>query len=123
MVSSIDWNSASCHSVPASGPGCSAAEVTEATSSASVEDTAMNSLLKKQECSFLIELLQQRESGNPKNNGSRWTRTLQPYYQPTKKSDQKATLHELADRYGVSAERIRQIEKSAMNRLKSQLAA
>ena len=37
--------------------------------------------------------------------------------------EQKATLHELADRYGVSAERIRQIEKSAMKRLKSQLAA
>lgn len=37
--------------------------------------------------------------------------------------DQKATLHELADQYGVSAERIRQIEKSAMNKLKSQLAA
>ncbi len=37
--------------------------------------------------------------------------------------DQKATLHELADQYGVSAERIRQIEKSAMQKLKSQLAA
>lgn len=38
-------------------------------------------------------------------------------------SDKKATLHELADEYGVSAERIRQIEKAAMTKLKSQLAA
>jgi len=30
----------------------------------------------------------------------------------------KATLHELADRYGVSAERIRQIEKSAFGKMK-----
>lgn len=37
--------------------------------------------------------------------------------------EQKSTLHELADRYGVSAERIRQIEKSAMSKLKGQLAA
>ena len=34
-------------------------------------------------------------------------------------SEQKATLHELADRYGVSAERIRQIEKNAMKKLKA----
>ena len=32
--------------------------------------------------------------------------------------DEKATLHELADKYGVSAERIRQLEKNAMNKLK-----
>ncbi len=38
-------------------------------------------------------------------------------------SDNKATLHELAARFQVSAERIRQIEKSALNKLKSQLAA
>lgn len=37
--------------------------------------------------------------------------------------ENKSTLHELADRYQVSAERIRQIEKSAMNKLKAQLAA
>lgn len=33
-------------------------------------------------------------------------------------SDEKATLHELADKYGVSAERIRQLEKNAMNKVK-----
>jgi RNA polymerase sigma-32 factor len=38
-------------------------------------------------------------------------------------ADAKATLHELAAEYGVSAERIRQIEVAAMKRLKSALAA
>ena len=33
--------------------------------------------------------------------------------------DQKATLHDLADEYEVSAERIRQIESSALKKLKS----
>lgn len=33
-------------------------------------------------------------------------------------SDNKATLHELADKYEVSAERIRQLEKNAMNKVK-----
>jgi RNA polymerase sigma-32 factor len=34
-------------------------------------------------------------------------------------SDDKATLHELADQYGVSAERIRQIENNAIKKLRS----
>ena len=34
-------------------------------------------------------------------------------------TEQKATLHELADKYGVSAERIRQIEKNAIAKLKT----
>lgn len=38
-------------------------------------------------------------------------------------SENKMTLHELADRYDVSAERIRQIEKAAMGKLKAHLAA
>lgn len=33
-------------------------------------------------------------------------------------SDDKATLHELADKYGVSAERVRQLEKNAMKKLR-----
>jgi len=37
-------------------------------------------------------------------------------------SDQKATLHTLADRFGVSAERIRQLEKNAINKLKTLMA-
>lgn len=35
--------------------------------------------------------------------------------------EEKSTLHELADEYGVSAERIRQIEKAAMKKIKSHL--
>ncbi len=38
-------------------------------------------------------------------------------------SEQKATLHELADKYGVSAERIRQLEKNAMKKLRGAIAA
>jgi RNA polymerase sigma-32 factor len=38
-------------------------------------------------------------------------------------NEQKETLHELADEYGVSAERIRQIEKAAMKKLRSAIAA
>ncbi|NNC99548.1 MAG: RNA polymerase sigma factor RpoH [Gammaproteobacteria bacterium] len=38
-------------------------------------------------------------------------------------SEEKATLHELAGEYKVSAERIRQIEKRAMEKMKLQLAA
>ncbi|MES9850520.1 MAG: RNA polymerase sigma factor RpoH [Candidatus Thiodiazotropha sp. L084R] len=37
--------------------------------------------------------------------------------------EQKSTLHELAERFQVSAERIRQIEKSAMKKLKVQLTS
>jgi len=37
--------------------------------------------------------------------------------------ERKVTLQELADRYGVSAERIRQLEKNAIKKLKSLMAA
>lgn len=37
-------------------------------------------------------------------------------------SDNKATLQELADEYGVSAERIRQLEKNAMKKLKATMS-
>jgi RNA polymerase sigma-32 factor len=36
--------------------------------------------------------------------------------------EDKSTLQELADTYGISAERVRQLEKNAMNKLKSALA-
>jgi RNA polymerase sigma-32 factor len=36
--------------------------------------------------------------------------------------EQKATLHELAERFGISAERIRQLEKTAINKLKTLMA-
>jgi len=38
-------------------------------------------------------------------------------------ADKKATLQDLADRYGVSAERIRQLESSAIKKLKAEIAA
>ena len=38
-------------------------------------------------------------------------------------AEEKATLHELADKYSVSAERIRQLEKNAMNKVKALIAA
>ena len=37
-------------------------------------------------------------------------------------TDEKATLHELADEYGVSAERIRQIEANAIKKLRGLVA-
>ena len=37
--------------------------------------------------------------------------------------ENKPTLHELADEYGVSAERIRQIEKKALGSMKNVLVA
>ena len=38
-------------------------------------------------------------------------------------ADNKATLHELADEYGVSAERIRQLEAAALKKMKALFAA
>ena len=37
-------------------------------------------------------------------------------------TDDKATLHELADEYGISAERVRQVEANAINKLKGLMA-
>jgi len=37
-------------------------------------------------------------------------------------SDEKATLHELADEYGISAERVRQVEVNAISKLKGMMA-
>jgi RNA polymerase sigma-32 factor len=36
-------------------------------------------------------------------------------------ADQKLTLHELAEKYNISAERVRQIEKNAMKKVKQHL--
>jgi len=38
-------------------------------------------------------------------------------------TNDKATLHELADEYGISAERVRQVEVNAINKLKGLMAA
>ena len=37
--------------------------------------------------------------------------------------EESATLHELADEFGVSAERIRQIENKALSKMKGVIAA
>jgi RNA polymerase sigma-32 factor len=37
-------------------------------------------------------------------------------------NDQKRTLQELANQYGISAERVRQLEKNALSKLKSAMA-
>ena len=37
-------------------------------------------------------------------------------------TDDKATLHELADEFGISAERVRQVESNAINKLKGLMA-
>ncbi|MDG2420749.1 MAG: RNA polymerase sigma factor RpoH [Gammaproteobacteria bacterium] len=38
-------------------------------------------------------------------------------------NDNKATLHDLADKYSISAERVRQLEKKAMHTIKAQMEA
>jgi len=38
-------------------------------------------------------------------------------------TDKKETLHKLADEYGISAERIRQLESNAMKKLREAIAA
>ena len=38
-------------------------------------------------------------------------------------NEQKATLHELAAEYNISAERVRQIEKNAMDKIKEAMLA
>jgi RNA polymerase sigma-32 factor len=38
-------------------------------------------------------------------------------------TEDKATLHELADEYGISAERVRQVESNAINKLKGLMAS
>ena len=37
-------------------------------------------------------------------------------------TDGKSTLQELADKYGISAERVRQLEKNALSKLKGSMA-
>ncbi len=38
-------------------------------------------------------------------------------------TDSKATLHELADEYGISAERVRQVKSNAINKLRGLMVA
>ena len=38
-------------------------------------------------------------------------------------AEKKLTLHDLADKYGVSAERVRQLEKNAMKKIRQYMEA
>ena len=42
---------------------------------------------------------------------------------PGPPSDEKMTLHDLAEKYEISAERVRQIEKNAMKKVKQSIAS
>ena len=67
---------------------------------------------KGQQLEVLSDSLQQLDDRSKDILMSRWL-----------DDENKATLHELADKYGVSAERIRQLEKNAMKKLKASFAA
>jgi len=75
------------------------------------------------------EELVMREQNNANNNNSLY-KAIEDLDDRSKTilqrrwlSEEKATLHELAAEYNVSAERIRQIEKRAMQKMKGQLIA
>ncbi len=59
----------------------------------------------------LVEALEELDARSREILESRWL------------AEKKATLHELADRFGVSAERIRQIEANAIKKLRVAMAA
>ncbi|PNK80933.1 hypothetical protein FA013_13540 [Raoultella planticola] len=48
----------------------------------------------------------------------RWSRAARRLSARWLDEDNKATLHELAERYGISAERVRQLEQNAMKKLR-----
>ncbi|MBT8062515.1 MAG: RNA polymerase sigma factor RpoH [Xanthomonadales bacterium] len=77
----------------------------------SPEDSAEAADIEEHNNSLLYDGLGQLDERSQDIIRSRWL------------SDQKATLQELADRYGVSAERIRQLEANAMNKMRASLAA
>lgn len=67
---------------------------------------------KDQQLQVLTESLEQLDDRSRDILMSRWM-----------DDENKATLHELAEKYQVSAERIRQLEKNAMNKLKASFEA
>ncbi len=75
------------------------------------EATAEADDLKSQSLSLLYNGLDQLDDRSRDIINSRWL------------TDDKATLQTLADRYDVSAERIRQLEVNAMNKMKASLSA
>lgn len=73
------------------------------------EELLVNSDWSEQSESSLHQALSQLDSRSQAILAARWL------------SDEKATLQDLADKYQVSAERIRQLEKNAMGKLKKAL--
>jgi len=66
---------------------------------------------RRQELSLMKDSLEMLDDRSKEIINRRWL------------SESKATLHELADEYKVSAERIRQLEKNAMNKMRVALEA
>jgi len=79
--------------------------------SESPEDAAVAEDLESHNLSLLFNGLGQLDERSRDIIHSRWL------------SDEKATLQTLADRYGVSAERIRQLEANAMSKMRASLSA
>jgi RNA polymerase sigma-32 factor len=79
--------------------------------SESPEDSAVAEDLESHNLSLLFKGLDQLDDRSRDIINSRWL------------TDDKATLQTLADRYGVSAERIRQLEANAMNKMRASLSA
>jgi RNA polymerase sigma-32 factor len=77
-----------------------------------IETQVSDGQLSNQRSALLYEALEMLDQRSVDILKARWL-------SPTK----KATLHDLADRYSVSAERVRQIEKAAMQKIKAHLIA
>jgi len=75
------------------------------------------------------QILERRENANMRSDGLRRALTkLDPRSREViearwLREDDKATLQDLADQYGVSAERIRQIESKALKTMRGQMAS
>ncbi len=91
---------------PRVAPAAFLQSVTESPEAIAVADD-----IKTQNMSLLFNGLDQLDDRSRDIINSRWL------------TDDKTTLQTLADRYGISAERIRQLEVNAMNKMKASLSA
>jgi RNA polymerase sigma-32 factor len=81
------------------------------TSERSPEEALMSDDMEDHQNNLLYEGLSELDERSQDIIRSRWL------------GDTKSTLQELADQYGVSAERIRQLEANAMNKLRASISA
>ncbi len=72
-----------------------------------------------------IPLIYLKKKAFDENNATNFTKLLinwmtevEIFYKIDGLADEKLTLHELAEKYEISAERVRQIEKNAMKKVK-----